>query len=1479
MATVRGSTGNDRLSGTSRGDDLEGRQGDDTLFGLDGSDDIHGGQGNDLADGGSGNDRLHGGVGDDTLLGGDGDDTLWGGHGANELSGGAGDDHLHGDDGAGRYWGGDGDDTMHGGAGNDSLFGENGNDLLRGGGGHDRLDGGDGDDTIHGGSGRDTLIGGAGADRLLGGHGGNVFDGGAGNDTIEAGTGADSVAGGDGNDLVRGGQGNDTIDGGDGADTISGGQGDDLLIHRPGQGGDAAIGGKGTDTLRLELSAAQWQDASVRSAVEQLNAFVGSHDNPDSAAGHGGTFTSQTLGVSVNSVERLAVVVDGVAKQPGDKLVDARDDALGEVRVGEQLTGNVTANDGAPDGIAGVTVVAAPSAGTLSMGSDGQFSYDPGASFGSLGAGEVSIQTFTYRIADPQGDTDTATASFRVVGVNDGPTAGDDAVSGVEDQPVTIAFAELLANDRDPDAHDMLTVVDAGNAEGGSVSLAAGGIVFRPDQDFSGTARFDYRVSDGHGGEATGHVVVNLAAVNDAPVANDDAVTGDEDSPRLISAADLLGNDRDPDAGDQLRIVSVGDATDGTVALTASGDVLFTPNANFHGNAGFAYTIADAGGLTSSSRVAVNVGSVNDDPVAGDDTANGYSGETIAFAPGDLLGNDSDADGDPLTVTGVGNADHGDVAIDAAGRILFTPETGFAGTASFDYRVSDGHGGSDTARVAVSVATRDKLIEGTPGQDSLVGGSGNDTIIGNAGADTIIGGAGGDLLTGGASAGDFTRTTRTELSAQGLTSEAHFGSSVDIDGNIAVVSASNQAGGAGAVYAYEWVGTSWSSARQIVPSGVASRDYFGQEGAVAVQGSTLIVGSPGDDNAKGTDAGSVYVYQKDGQGWQQTQQITASDGTNDTRFGVSVAVSGDWMIVGKGDNDAQGVYHGGSAYVFHKTGAGWVEEARLVNGAPGDLFAGKVAIDGDIAVVSSYGDDSLASNAGAVYVYRHGTSGWTFEQKLVAGGDGNPANDRFGADVAVSNGTIVVGAYADEAAGPNLSGSAYVFDYSGGHWSQTQKLVDSTPHQWAQLGYSVDIDGNRIVLGGQESEGSDRAGEVIVYERANGVWSQTSTLTQGNGQPAEYFGYSVALDGNRVVAGAILHGSGGAYLFDAGGDAGDTFVVGGSGNDTITDFEVGIDRLELQGGATIAGYRETDANNDGRIDTIADLSDGGSVTMLGVSGIAPPQTAEAIVFSSKRASGNDDLWIMRPDGTGARQMTLGPNNDFDASISPDGTKVAFTRHLAGTDYTNVWVKDLRTGAETQLTSSNMEGAPDWSPDGTQIAFHSYRAGNGHIWVMNADGGGQRQLSTATTDTMPDWGTDGYIYFQSTRDHRDLWDIWKMSPVTGSATRVIGGNQEYQPAVSDDGTKLAWADIPGISIANIDGSGAHAISIGGGGEHALPDWSPDGQWVMYQDGNHADLYKTNISTGQIVQLTNASGQDHYGEWGRVVRNPTIDDWFA
>jgi len=119
----------------------------------------------------------------------------------------------------------------------------------------------------------------------------------------------------------------------------------------------------------------------------------------------------------------------------------------------------------------------------------------------------------------------------------------------------------------------------------------------------------------------------------------------------------------------------------------------------------------------------------------------------------------------------------------------------------------------------------------------------------------------------------------------------------------------------------------------------------------------------------------------------------------------------------------------------------------------------------------------------------------------------------------------------------------------------------------------------------------------------------------------------------------------------------------------------------------------------------------------------------------------------------------------------------------------------------------------------------------------------------------------------------------MSPVTGSATRVIGGNQEYQPAVSDDGTKLAWADIPGISIANIDGSGAHAISIGGGGEHALPDWSPDGQWVMYQDGNHADLYKTNISTGQIVQLTNASGQDHYGEWGRVVRNPTIDDWFA
>ncbi|MQX35527.1 cadherin-like domain-containing protein [Roseospira navarrensis] len=287
--------------------------------------------------------------------------------------------------------------------------------------------------------------------------------------------------------------------------------------------------------------------------------------------------------------------------------------------------------------------------------------------------------------------------------LNQGPVGADDILSSTEDTAVTYAAADLLANDTDVDG-DALALTDVSNAVGGTVSLNADGdVVFTPDADFHGEATFDYTVSDGQGGTSTATVTVDVAAVNDGPVAADDAQTATEDTAVTYSAADLLANDTDVD-GDALTITDVSNAVGGSVSLNADGDVVFTPDADFNGEATFDYTVSDGQGGTSTATVTVDVAAVNDGPVAADDAQTATEDTAVTYAAADLLANDTDVDGDALTLTDVSNAVGGTVSLNADGDVVFTPDADFNGEATFDYTVSDGQGGTSTATVTVDVA-------------------------------------------------------------------------------------------------------------------------------------------------------------------------------------------------------------------------------------------------------------------------------------------------------------------------------------------------------------------------------------------------------------------------------------------------------------------------------------------------------------------------------------------------------------------------------------------------------------------------------------------------------------------------------------------------------------------------------------------------------------------------------------------------------
>jgi len=341
---------------------------------------------------------------------------------------------------------------------------------------------------------------------------------------------------------------------------------------------------------------------------------------------------------------------------------------------------DVTSNDTDIDGDY-LTVTSATGAahGTLSW-SGGTISYTPYPDYNGS-------DSFTYEISDGNGGTATATVSVTVNAVNDNPIAVDDVLVTDEDTSYTI---DVTANDSDPDG-DILTVT---GATGGRVTWSGGSITYTPDANFYGQDSFTYEVSDGNGGTASATVWVTVLSVNDEPYAQDDSGVGDEGQSVSIS---VLGNDGDEADGDPVSISSVSNGAYGSVYDAGNGQLIYTAyDADWSGTDSFTYTVSDGRGGYATATVNVTVNPVNDDPVAQDDSFDMDEGTSFDI---DVTANDSDIDGDTLVVTG---ASSGWVTW-SGGVITYTPDAEWTGTDSFTYTISDGHGGTSTATVYVTV--------------------------------------------------------------------------------------------------------------------------------------------------------------------------------------------------------------------------------------------------------------------------------------------------------------------------------------------------------------------------------------------------------------------------------------------------------------------------------------------------------------------------------------------------------------------------------------------------------------------------------------------------------------------------------------------------------------------------------------------------------------------------------------------------------
>jgi len=339
--------------------------------------------------------------------------------------------------------------------------------------------------------------------------------------------------------------------------------------------------------------------------------------------------------------------------------------------------------------------------GTLTLNADGSFSYMPDA-------GYFGADSFTYHANDGTDNSNIATVSITVNQVvpNTAPVAAGDAYNTDQDTQLNIAAPGVLSNDNDADGDPMTAALDTDVANGTLTLNADGSFSYMPDAGYFGADSFTYHANDGtdNSNIATVSITVNQVVPNTAPTANVDLYNTDQDTQLNIAAPGVLGNDADAD-GDPMTAALVNNVANGTLTLNADGSFSYMPNAGYFGSDGFTYQANDGTADSNIAAVVITVNMVagNTAPTAGNDAYIINQDTTLNIPAPGVLGNDTDADGDPMTAALVNNVANGTLTLNADGSFSYTPNGGYTGSDSFTYQANDGTANSNNATVNITI--------------------------------------------------------------------------------------------------------------------------------------------------------------------------------------------------------------------------------------------------------------------------------------------------------------------------------------------------------------------------------------------------------------------------------------------------------------------------------------------------------------------------------------------------------------------------------------------------------------------------------------------------------------------------------------------------------------------------------------------------------------------------------------------------------
>ena len=413
---------------------------------------------------------------------------------------------------------------------------------------------------------------------------------------------------------------------------------------------------------------------------------------------------------------------------------------------------------------------------------------------------------------------------------------------------------------------------------------------------------------------------------------------------------------------------------------------------------------------------------------------------------------------------------------------------------------------------------------------------------------------------------------------------------------------------------------------KVVGSYRAEDNRFGQ--AVAITDNFAMVGTYGyDDN--GPNRGAIFVYEKQGLNWVETQLLINSDDENYDRFGWSVAIDGNYMIVGAigEDDDLNGsnsMSKAGAAYIFENQAGTWTEIQKIIasDRSIDDEFGWSVDIDDNTIIVGAHQDFEDVNglnpihHAGSSYIFEKNIAGvWTETQKIVGSGRapdlhypnghvGEDLSDQFGHSVGVSGNYIIVGALNHDWNPTNTiptwqTGAAYIFEKTGTVWTEVQKIRNSdniTSGGWERFGSDVAIDSNIIAIGVWSQDysvtGTDymkNAGAIYTFIRnVGGTWTENQKITAGSRNSGDHFGWDVKINDGFIISGVehddhdenetnALIEAGSTYIFEK--DASNQFIqiskINASDRDSLDVFGYAVD---IYGTEVIVGAFQHDFN-------------------------------------------------------------------------------------------------------------------------------------------------------------------------------------------------------------------------------------------------------------------------------------------------------------